>query len=525
MRRPGLSLLPGVLLVFAAAGCHSNQNPAQPQPVASSDPAAANLAPASDTTENLPPPADDTSQDQADRNANGAPPPSGDPYGPDQTDQGYDQGYDDTAEDVASQPPPPIPDYEQPPVPGDDYIWTPGYWAYAPDGYYWVPGAWVLAPWVGALWTPGYWGFDNDRYHWHHGYWGPHIGFYGGVNYGHGYDGDGYEGGYWRSNRFYYNTAVSRVNHDIRDVYDYRVSPRNRSSVSYNGGHGGLDYRATAAQQAAQRERHVGALPSQRNSAHNAQNNQAQFDRNNHGHPQTEADTRPMNDGRSAPSARPEEFHQPASPGNVRNGGAPMAHQPARTSPQPFNRSGRQPEQPNHPSPAVTVPNREPNPAYHPQAPGNRPENARQPNGQRYQQPEANPQPRPNERPNGRPQSTPRGNEPRYPRQQPPQANQQPHPNQFNERPQPTPRGNPQENRTEPRQTHTEPSRNNPGAGPPQENRSAPPNRDQPNREQPHQGQPNQEQPHQEQPHQEQRQQEQPRGNSGDDHPHGAGAA
>src|SRR5581483_1452984 len=30
----------------------------------------------------------------------------------------------------ASEPPPPLPDYEQPPAPGDDYIWTPGYWAY-----------------------------------------------------------------------------------------------------------------------------------------------------------------------------------------------------------------------------------------------------------------------------------------------------------------------------------------------------------------------------------------------------------
>ena len=55
-------------------------------------------------------------------------------------------------------PPPPLPVYVQPYCPGPNYIWTPGYWAWGPDGYYWVPGTWVLAPQVGLLWTPGYWG-------------------------------------------------------------------------------------------------------------------------------------------------------------------------------------------------------------------------------------------------------------------------------------------------------------------------------------------------------------------------------
>ena len=36
--------------------------------------------------------------------------------------------------------PPELPVYEQPPLPAPGYIWTPGYWAYGPDGYYWVPG-------------------------------------------------------------------------------------------------------------------------------------------------------------------------------------------------------------------------------------------------------------------------------------------------------------------------------------------------------------------------------------------------
>jgi hypothetical protein len=53
--------------------------------------------------------------------------------------------------------PPPLPVYEQPPCPGDGYLWTPGYWAYAEEGYFWVPGTWVLIPEPGYLWTPGYW--------------------------------------------------------------------------------------------------------------------------------------------------------------------------------------------------------------------------------------------------------------------------------------------------------------------------------------------------------------------------------
>ena len=33
---------------------------------------------------------------------------------------------------------------------------------------------------------------------WNAGYWRPHVGFYGGVNYGFDYGGHGYEGGRWR---------------------------------------------------------------------------------------------------------------------------------------------------------------------------------------------------------------------------------------------------------------------------------------------------------------------------------------
>src|SRR5580692_12257982 len=80
--------------------------------------------------------------------------------------------------------PPALPVYVQPAIPAPGYIWTPGYWAWGPGGYYWVPGTWVRPPAVGLLWTPGYWGWAGGAYLWHVGYWGPHVGFYGGINYG-----------------------------------------------------------------------------------------------------------------------------------------------------------------------------------------------------------------------------------------------------------------------------------------------------------------------------------------------------
>ena len=70
--------------------------------------------------------------------------------------------------------PPELPVYEQPLCPGEGYLWTPGYWAYANDydDYYWVPGTWVMAPEPGLLWTPAYWGWGGNGYVFYQGYWG-----------------------------------------------------------------------------------------------------------------------------------------------------------------------------------------------------------------------------------------------------------------------------------------------------------------------------------------------------------------
>lgn len=160
--------------------------------------------------------------------------------------------------------PPALPVYEQPVCPGDGYLWTPGYWAYADDaGYYWVPGTWIEAPQVGYLWTPGYWGWGGSAFFFHEGYWGPTVGFYGGISYGFGYFGNGYEGGRWDHDHFYYNRAVTNVNVAvIHNVYETRVTEVN-NRVSYNGGNGGVEARATAEQERAASERHIPPVAAQ----------------------------------------------------------------------------------------------------------------------------------------------------------------------------------------------------------------------------------------------------------------------
>src|SRR5262249_51405598 len=157
--------------------------------------------------------------------------------------------------------------------PGEDYIWTPGYWAYDPDfgDYYWVPGTWVLAPQPGFFWTPAYWAWGGGGFIFHEGYWGPVVGFYGGVNYGYGYFGRGYEGGRWQGGHFFYNETVNRVNVTvIHNVYKTTINERNVTRVSYNGGSGGLNDRPTPEEERASHERRIDPVPDQRRQVQEA---------------------------------------------------------------------------------------------------------------------------------------------------------------------------------------------------------------------------------------------------------------
>jgi hypothetical protein len=196
---------------------------------------------------------------------------------------------------TAPAPPPSMPKYRQPPCPGPNYIWTPGYWGYGDVGYYWVPGAWIMAPYVGALWTPPWWEFYGAGYRWHHGYWGRYIGFYGAIDYGYGYTGLGFDGGYWNNGRFYYNRAVANVDPRVTPyVYRYSITnytPFNR--VSYNGGPGGVTRQATARELAVRSGMRMAPVAEQMQNARAAAMDPRQFASGNHGHPAMTTQTGP----------------------------------------------------------------------------------------------------------------------------------------------------------------------------------------------------------------------------------------
>jgi WXXGXW repeat (2 copies) len=192
--------------------------------------------------------------------------------------------------------PPALPIYEQPICPGDGYLWTPGYWGWDEgfNDYYFVPGTWVLAPEVGFLWTPGYWGWGGDGFVFYDGYWGTQVGFYGGINYGFGYFGNGFEGGRWDNGHFFYNRSVANVNvTNIHNFYETKVNNTNVNRISYNGGNGGINARPTAEQEAAARERHISAVAAQTQHAQEARSNPEQRASRNEGKPAIAATGKP----------------------------------------------------------------------------------------------------------------------------------------------------------------------------------------------------------------------------------------
>jgi YXWGXW repeat-containing protein len=439
-------------------------------------------------------------------------------YQQDAYNDGYQQGYERGLE--ASQPPPPLPVYEQPLCPGPGYMWNPGYWSYGNGGYYWVPGVWVLAPYTGALWTPGWWGFFEGLFRWHSGYWGPHIGFYGGIPYGYGYTGDGFQGGYWDHDRFMYNRSVTNINTtNITNVYNRTVIVNQTSNrVSYNGGRGGLTVRPTQAQFNAMREQHVRPLPTQVAHRTQAMQNRQQFASVNHGKPAmvvaakplaphhinpapavvnpgvhgatrptpVASHTTPARPGAPAPPARP---NGPARPNNT---GARPA-EPARPNQPAPSQPVREPNrpQPSHTEPAQPHPAPEPAPA-HPQPEHTAPQPAHPAEQPR---PETRPAPEPaHPAPQPRPESRP-APEPAHPAPQPrPESRPAPEPARPAPQPRPESRSAPEPARPAPQprpETRPEPARPEPQARPESrpEPQPRPEMRSEPPREAPHDNQ------------------------------------
>ena len=239
--------------------------------------------------------------------------------------------------------PPALPVYEQPPCPAEGYIWTPGYWAWDANAgdYYWVPGTWVLAPEPGFLWTPGWWGWGGSAFLFHVGFWGPHVGFYGGINYGFGYFGNGYEGGRWEGGHFFYNRSVNNVNiTNIHNVYNTTVINNNTvNRVSYNGGNGGITARATPEQEAVANERHIPPVSAQTQHEQAARSDPQQRASVNHGKPAVAATDRPGQlRGSGAVPAREAgaPYHPPAERGGTEAG------RPENNVPRPENRGNEQ---------------------------------------------------------------------------------------------------------------------------------------------------------------------------------------
>ena len=313
--------------------------------------------------------------------------------------------------------PPALPVYEQPPCPGEGYIWTPGYWAWDPDygDYYWVPGTWVFAPQPGFLWTPPWWGWNGVAFVFHEGYWGPRVGFYGGIDYGYGYTSRGYYGGRWDHDRFYYNRNVNNVNvTQIRNVYNTTVVNNvNVTRVSYNGGNGGIQQRATAQEEQAERERHVRAVAAQQQHIQEARADRALRASDNRGKPPIAATDKPAQfRGGKVVAAKAGNYTPP--PNRAPNASRPEANRaPNANRPAPT------------PAPNANHPNARPNEKRSPENRSDRPPNASRPAptpnanppGDRPA-PHANPRPNSNANPN-RPEATRPTPDPNPPRATP----------------------------------------------------------------------------------------------------------
>ena len=72
-------------------------------------------------------------------------------------------------------------------------------------------------------------GLGGDGFVFYDGYWGPHVGFYGGINYGFGYFGLGFEGG--RSDNRHFSTTVPCAQQGGRRWHRAARGDRNNQSA------------------------------------------------------------------------------------------------------------------------------------------------------------------------------------------------------------------------------------------------------------------------------------------------------
>ena len=162
----------------------------------------------------------------------------------------------------------------------------------------------------------------------------PHVGFYGGVNYGYGYGGVGYGGGRWEGNSFAYNRSVTNVNVNVvhNTINETVVNNVTVNKVSYNGGAGGTTARPTPQERAVSTEQHVPPTPMQHQHVAQSLRNPDLSVKANGGHPAIAA------------TPRPAAFHAPGVVGA--HGAAPVNPQAGRFdngATHPANQASRSP--------------------------------------------------------------------------------------------------------------------------------------------------------------------------------------
>jgi outer membrane biosynthesis protein TonB len=177
------------------------------------------------------------------------------------------------------------------------------------------------------------------------------------LNYGFGYVGIGYQGGYWNSGHFYYNRSVNNINVSVvHNVYERKVIVNNSIRVSFNGGPGGIQARPRPAELAALREPHAPPMTAQLQIRHAASVNHANFVSVNHGHPAEAVIAKPvMADHDVHPVASPAARNEPARP--------ETAHpEPARPEVRPGNAPPERKAEPSRPATEKPAPRVEPHP-------------------------------------------------------------------------------------------------------------------------------------------------------------------
>jgi hypothetical protein len=203
---------------------------------------------------------------------------------------------------------------------------------------------------------------------WHAGYWGPHVGYYGGVNYGFGYGGIGFAGGMWRGGFFAYNTAVMHVGGGggwgNRTYVDNTIVERttiiNNNHVSYNGGPGGINHQPAPEERIAEHEQHVGPTSFQAQHENTFRNDHTAYAQVNGGHPQNAALSRPLAaENHPAPNG----FQNHANPQtNARPMAENMNHGNPPTNPRPMAENVNHGNPPSNPRPMERTENMNHNP-------------------------------------------------------------------------------------------------------------------------------------------------------------------